>query len=217
MAEFRFYCVSRGRAARVLRVMLEKTWERGERSVVRVSSERREEELDMLLWMDPAAGFLPHGRAGKFRGSEEDFTAEQPILLTTKTTATGGEAASVENVNGASVFFHWQEGGAEEMGMDLGVDGGRFGLCCFLYEEGDAGAGVVAEGLWGRLSNRDGIENKIGFWYQDGGGWRQRGKEQEKKKGHAEEKTEEKAEVSKKTDEVVAEIAVSEPSQESLL
>ncbi len=240
MAEFRFYCVSRGRTSRVLRVMLEKTLERGERSVVRLSSVRREEELDIFLWMDPAAGFLPHGRVGKLRGSEEDFTAEQPILLTTKTE---------EIKNGARVLFHWQEGneGGDtdmDMGIDIGGDGERFDLCCFLYEDGDVDAGVIAEGLWGRLGAMGGGENKnkIGFWYQEGGGWRRRGEEQEKEKDkdkdkdkervqvrekveervaeekeQVEERVAKKEQVEEKAEEKLAEISVSEPSQESLL
>ncbi len=208
MAEFRFYCVSRGRTSRVLRVMLEKTLERGERSVVRLSSVRREEELDIFLWMDPAEGFLPHGRAGKLKGSEEDFTAEQPILLTT--TKTEG----IEN--GARVLFHWQEG--SEGGIDIGGDGERFDLCCFLHEEGDGDAGVIAEGLWGRLSSMGGNENKnkIGFWYQEGGGWRRRGEEQVEEK--VEDKVEEQIEEKQQAEEEVAdgaEISVNEPSQES--
>ena len=242
MAEFRFYCVSRGRTSRVLRVMLEKTLERGERSVVRLSSVRREEELDIFLWMDPAAGFLPHGRVGKLRGSEEDFTAEQPILLTTKTE---------EIKNGARVLFHWQEGneGGDtdmDMGIDIGGDGEKFDLCCFLYEDGDVDAGVIAEGLWGRLGAMGGNENKnkIGFWYQEGGGWRRRGEEQEKdkervqvrekveervakekeqvaervakEKEQVEERVEEK-QAEEQVEERVAEISVIEPSQESLL
>ena len=245
MAEFRFYCVSRGRTSRVLRVMLEKTLERGERSVVRLSSVRREEELDIFLWMDPAAGFLPHGRVGKLRGSEEDFTEEQPILLTTKTE---------EIKNGARVLFHWQEGneGGDtdmDMGIDIGGDGERFDLCCFLYEDGDVDAGVIAEGLWGRLGVMGGNENKnkIGFWYQEGGGWRRRGEEQEKdkdkekvqvrekvqvqervakekeqveervaKEDKVEERVEEK-QAEERVEERVAEISVIEPSQESLL
>ena len=207
MAEFRLYCVSRGRTSRVLRAMLEKTLERGERSVVRVSSPRREEELDMFLWMEPSAGFLPHARVGRFRDGEEDFTAEQPVLLTT---ATGGEGASLENFNGASVLFHWQEGG--ELGMDIGVDGGRFGLCCFLYEEGDGEAGVVAEDLWERLCGMGGLET--GFWYEEGGSWRRRGDENEDK---VKVKDKVVAEKEKEQAEEQSVVGVSEPSQESLL
>ena len=217
MAEFRLYCVRRGGSSRVLRVMLEKTLERGDRAIVRLSSLRREEELDLFLWLDPAASFLPHGRIGGFRGSGEDFTAEQPILLTT------AETANSEVVdNGASVLFHWQEGGEKKGGMDIGVDGDRFGLCCFLYEDGDADAGVIAEDLWGGLCG-GGSGGEMGFWYQEmGGGWRKRDGEQEKgkekmivKKEQVREEEQEQVQEAKREDIVVG--GVTEPSQDSLL
>ena len=207
--------------------MLEKTLERGDRAVVRVSSVRREEELDMFLWMDPAAGFLPHGRAGVFRGGGEDFTTEQPVLLTT---ATGEEEASSEVVNGAKVLFHWQEGG--DGMIDIGEDGGRFSLCCLLYEGEDEDARVMAEDLWGRLCKTEGIE--AGFWHQERGGWRKRGegdenKDKNKDKDKAiakEEKEEERAEREEKQVEQAEErkteeregivVGVIDPSQESL-
>ena len=216
MAEFRLYCVRRGGSSRVLRAMLEKTLERGDRAIVRLSSLRREEELDLFLWLDPTASFLPHGRIGGFRGSGEDFTAEQPILLTTAETA----SSEVKN-NGASVLFHWQEGGEKKGGMDIGVDGDRFGLCCFLYEDGDVDAGVVAEDLWGRLCGEGG-GGEMGFWYQEGGGWRKRDGGQEKgkekmvvKKEEKQEQVQEQVQAEKQEDIVVG--GVTEPSQESLL
>ena len=210
MAEFRLYCVRRGGSSRVLRAMLEKTLERGDRAVVRLSSLRREEELDLFLWLDPAASFLPHGRIGGFRGSGEDFTAEQPILLTTAETA-NSEVAD----NGASVLFHWQEGGEKKGGMDIGVDGDRFGLCCFLYEDGDGAAGVIAEDLWGRLCGEGGGGEK-GFWYQEmGGGWRKRDGGQEKEQEQVQAGEREEEQEAKQEDIVVG--GVTEPSQDSLL
>ena len=250
MAEFRFYCVSRARTSRVLRVMLEKTLERGDRAVVRVSSLRREEELDIFLWMEPAAGFLPHsrvrGRSGG-RQSGEDFTAEHPVLLTTaaaigtqetetqktETQETGTQETKDEVGNGARVLFHWQEGG--EGGMDLVGDGKKFGLCCFLYEEGDGDAGGVAEDLWGKLQGMGGME--AGFWYAEGSSWRRRGVEEEKvvaekeegqEREEGREQVEKREEVQEEKREEVREEEreeiveqeevgiVSEPSQESL-
>ena len=174
MAEFRFYGVARGRTSRVLRAMLEKTLSRGDRAVVRVSSVRREEELDIFLWMDPASGFLPHGRweEGRRRGGGEDFTAQHPVLLTTGTRGLGTDGEKGEAINGANVLFHWQEGEDAEEGINLARDGGIFGLCCFLYEEGDGGAGGIAEKLWGELCGMEDV--KAGFWYEEGGGWRRR-------------------------------------------
>ena len=179
--ELRFYDVGRGRLARVLHKMLEKTLSRGERAVVRFQSQSRAAELDAYLWNEPLDGFLPHALADErlYASAESSsLQAEQPIILTT----------GVEVINEARALFHWQEGGDVELASKFPIRAeGIFDLCCFLFSSGD-GSEAVAQELWERAitlsagalssdaSPASDTESGMGdisvnFWVDSGGAW----------------------------------------------
>src|SRR5262249_30863982 len=89
MTEVLFYHLRRQPLERVLRMLLEKSLERGWRVVVQSSSEERLEALDAHLWTFSDDSFLPHGT---WREAE---MREQPILFT----------VNDDNPNGATVRF----------------------------------------------------------------------------------------------------------------
>ena len=76
MPEALFYHLTAHPLERALPTLVERTLEKGWRTVIRASSPERVEFLDNLLWTYRDESFLPHGRAGE--GSPKD----QPIYLT---------------------------------------------------------------------------------------------------------------------------------------
>ena len=75
MTEYWFYHLEASTLEGVLPGLLEKTRERGWRSLVKVP-ETRLAELDDYLWTYKDDGFLPHGR------DDEPLADNQPVLLT---------------------------------------------------------------------------------------------------------------------------------------
>jgi DNA polymerase IIIc chi subunit len=59
-----FYHLTRSALDAALRQLLERALGRGWRVVVRGQDAARLDWLDEKLWLQPDAGFLPHGRAG---------------------------------------------------------------------------------------------------------------------------------------------------------
>jgi DNA polymerase-3 subunit chi len=89
MTEILFYHLERKPLEAILPELLEKSVERGWRSVVRAGSEERVEALDAHLWTYREEGFLPHGTR------KDGAAASQPIWLTSED----------ENPNRADVLF----------------------------------------------------------------------------------------------------------------
>ncbi|WDQ98001.1 DNA polymerase III subunit chi [Devosia sp. J2-20] len=89
MADVLFYHLEPRPLEAVLPQLLEKTIERGWRSIVEVGSSERAEALDAHLWTYRDDSFLAHGLAGA------DTDSHQPILITTET----------DNPNGAVCRF----------------------------------------------------------------------------------------------------------------
>jgi DNA polymerase-3 subunit chi len=87
--EVLFYQLDRQPLDQVLPGLLEKTLERGWRTVVQAGSQERLEALDAVLWSYREESFLPHGT------TRDGFAAEQPVFLTL------GE----ETPNGATIRF----------------------------------------------------------------------------------------------------------------
>ena len=95
MAEVLFYHLERSTLEQVLPGLLQKTLDRGGRAVVRCGTPDGLERLDEHLWTFRDESFLPHGRAG------EDRETEQPVLLTLDGAA--NEAGTLFVVEGAAV------------------------------------------------------------------------------------------------------------------
>src|SRR4051794_24774067 len=76
MTEIVFYHLRRQSIDQVLPTLLERSLERGWRTVVQGTSEERLDALDAHLWTYRDESFLPHGT---WREAE---APEQPILLT---------------------------------------------------------------------------------------------------------------------------------------
>jgi DNA polymerase-3 subunit chi len=148
MTEVRFYHMTRTPLDQALPQMLEKTLERGQRAVVRATSEARVEALSARLWTYHERSFLPHG-------SVKDGRAErQPVWLTVHDDAP----------NGAEVLF-LTDGATSERVAD-------FGLCAVLFDGEDAEALAEARSQWAALKAAG---HAVTYWQQDENGrWNQK-------------------------------------------
>ncbi len=81
MGKAMFYHLTQSTLEATARTLLARALDQGWRVALRGRERGLLERLDMALWTDDKASFLPHGLAG---GPHD---ADQPILLTTATTA----------------------------------------------------------------------------------------------------------------------------------
>lgn len=148
MTEVRFYHLQRTTLDAALPPMLEKTYARGQRAVVRLGSPERVEAMASRLWTYAERSFLPHGTA---RDGRPD---QQPIWLT----------AEEENPNGAEVLF--LADGARATAL------GGFELCVELFDGSDDVAVAEARARW-REYKTAGL--KLVYYQQnDDGRWEQK-------------------------------------------
>jgi DNA polymerase III subunit chi len=148
MTEVRFYHMTRTSLDQALPQMLEKTLERGQRAVVRASSEARVEALSARLWTYNDRSFLPHG-------SVKDGRAErQPVWLT----------AEDEAPNDAAVLFLTDGADSEKIA--------DYALCVLLFDGGDEAALAQARAQWKTLKEGG---HAVTYWQQDDDGrWGQK-------------------------------------------
>ncbi len=139
MTDVLFYHLEPRPVEAVLPPLLEKSLERGWRSVVQVGSAERAEALDLHLWTWRDDSFLPHGLAG------EDNDAMQPVILTT------GE----DNPNGATVRFF----------VDGAVPRSTEGYERVVYMFSGHDPDAVAEARLAWRALRDG--NAVTYWQQE--------------------------------------------------
>lgn len=139
-----FYHLTRSPLEVTLPMLLGKALGAGWRVAVRGTDAARLDWLDDKLWLDD--GFLPHGRAGG------EFDAEQPVLLTTDTSAPNG-AVCVMAVDGAEI-------GADEVNA--------LDRVCILFDGNDGDAVQAARDQWKTLT---GAGCAAQYWSQEGGGW----------------------------------------------
>jgi len=124
MTEVRFYHMTRTSLDQALPQMLEKTLERGQRAVVRASSETRVEALSARLWTYNDRAFLPHGTV-------KDGRAErQPVWLTAEDAAPNGaevlfltDGAQSEKIADYALFLAGERAGGIT-GAAAVIDGG---------------------------------------------------------------------------------------------
>ena len=144
-----FYHLTRQPLEVTLPMLLEKSLGAGWRVLVRGVDDARMDWLDKKLWLDPADGFLAHGRAG----GEHD--ARQPVLLTT-----GAEAPNTPDcimaVDGAPVS-------ADDVAAVARV--------CILFDGNDPVALEGARGQW-RALTAAGCAAK--YWSQESGSWQKK-------------------------------------------
>lgn len=148
MTEIRFYHLQRSSLDAVLPPMLEKTYARGQRAVVRLGSAERVEALASRLWTYSERSFLPHGSARDGRPER------QPIWLTVED----------ENPNGAQVLFLADGAGSDRVAT--------YELCVELFDGADESAVAAARGRWRDYKAQG---HKLLYFQQDETGrWQQR-------------------------------------------
>ncbi len=140
MTEVRFYHLTRATLETALPMMLEKTLERGQRAVVRASSEERVEALTSWLWTYRDRSFLPHGSAKDGHGEL------QPVWLTDQD----------ERPNGAQVLF-LTDGAVSERLDD-------YELCAVIFDGNDTVALAAAREQWRSLKDS---AHDLTYWQQD--------------------------------------------------
>lgn len=146
MGDALFYHLTRDPAERTVRMLVEKSLERGWRVEVRGTERAALERLDAQLWQGPDDGFLPHGLAG---GPHD---ADQPVLLTTRGPAANGAACLIA-VDGAAPA-------PDEVAALERV--------CVLFDGLDGAAVARAREQWKRLT---GAGCGAQYWSQESGRW----------------------------------------------
>jgi DNA polymerase-3 subunit chi len=150
MAEALFYHLERHTLEDVLPGLLERTRERGQRSMVSVGSAERMAALDTQLWTYSEQTFLAHGTAS------DGHSEQQPIYLTTED----------ENPNKAEVLF--LVGGAVPADWSA-PNLKNFSRIVLLFDGRDAEALAAARAAW-KSANEAGHdatywkENVSGKW-----------------------------------------------------
>lgn len=141
-----FYHLTQGPLEATLPRLLERARDAGWRVAVRGTDADRMAWLDQKLWLGPDDGFLPHGLAG---GPHD---ADQPILLTTATTA-ANDPACVMSVDGAPV----------EAGEVDALE-----RVCVLFDGHDPEAVQHARGQWKALADAGCTAQ---YWSEESGRW----------------------------------------------
>jgi DNA polymerase-3 subunit chi len=142
--EVLFYHLQQQPLEAVLPTLVQKSFERGWRAAVQVTSEERLAALDDHLWTFSDDSFLPHGT------DREPHAAEQPVIITL-------EAA---NPNNASIRFLVD-------GADLPQDPTAYERLVVLFDGNDPDALALARTQW-RAVKQDGHDAT--YWQQDGRG-----------------------------------------------
>ncbi|MHA6346697.1 DNA polymerase III subunit chi [Roseivivax sp. CAU 1761] len=141
-----FYHLTRRPLEETLPVLLDKALQAGWRVAVRGPDPARLDWLDQRLWLEPADGFLPHGRAG---GPHD---AAQPVLL-----CDGAGAANdphcVMAIDGAEV---------------AAAEVQRLSRVCVLFDGGDPAAVQAARVQWKALTDAGCAAQ---YWSEETGRW----------------------------------------------
>jgi len=153
VTEVRFYHLQRARLEEVLPVILERCYQRGERTLVLTGSTERAEALAALLWTYRPDSFLPHGTA------RDGEAAQQPIFLSGPP---AGEDQP-ENANQASVLI--LSDGARHTGL------AEFRLVCELFDGHDEAAVAAAREQWRRC--REAGHAVVYFQQAETGKWQE--------------------------------------------
>lgn len=148
MTEYRFYHLTRTALEPALSVMLERTLQRGQRSVVMAGSADRVEHLCGWLWTYDDRGFLPHGSA------KDGHAEDQPVWIT----------AADERPNEAQVLFLTDQ--ADSGATDA------YDIVALLFDARDAEQLNDARARWKAWKEMD---RAPAYWRQTDTGWEQAG------------------------------------------
>lgn len=146
MSAVLFYHLTRHPLEVTLRMLVEKSLERGWNVVVRGTQSERLDWLDQKLWQEPEDGFLPHGVAG---GPHD---AIQPVLLT--------QASDIANKAQCLISFDGAEISTDEAA--------RMERACILFDGNDESALAHARGQWREIT---GAGCAAQYWSEESGRW----------------------------------------------
>jgi len=141
-----FYHLTQRTLADTLRMLVEKSLEKGWQVAVRGTDRAELEALDAALWLGPEDSFLPHGLAGG------DQDAAQPVLL-----GTGGP-----NVNAARCLM------AVHSAPVMAAEVASFERVCILFDDADPAQMAQAREHW-RVLTGAGISAQ--YWSEETGRW----------------------------------------------
>lgn len=145
MTEIRFYHLQKQNLDQALPLILEKSFEAGHKTVVRLDNEKEVERINGVLWTSNLHKFLPHG--SKKNGQAK----KQPIWLT----------HSDENPNDANVLILTQNAQTEDMDS--------YSLCCEMLDGRNEDAVSEARKRW-KIYQEAGHD--VTYWFQnEQGGW----------------------------------------------
>lgn len=139
MSEIRFYHLQKQSLDTALPLILEKAYEGGHRSLVRMSDAKEVERMNNILWNYKRNTFLPHG------SKKEGHALQQPIWLSDKH----------DNPNEANVLILTQGVEADDIG--------NFSLCCEMLDGRDENAVKAARQRW-KLYQEAG--HTVTYWHQ---------------------------------------------------
>ena len=148
MGECVFYEIRGGSLERILGGLLEKSWQKGWRVLVRAASEERVLALNAALWTWRDDSFLPHGCA------RDGDAEEQPIYLEE------ADASAAGNPNGAEVLVLADGGEAADW---------RAWRRCITLLDGLDKAQLDAAWAWRQRVLSEG--GSAVWWRQGEGGW----------------------------------------------
>lgn len=146
MGDVLFYHLTRSDLAGTLRLLLEKSLERGWRVAVRGTDPAVMERLDAQLWLGPEDRFLPHALAG---GPHD---ARQPVLLTTAADAANAPDCLMA-VAGAGV---------------TAAEAAEHDRVCILFDGTDGAELSGARALWKDLTSAGATAQ---YWSEETGRW----------------------------------------------
>ena len=145
MAIAMFYHLTRSTPQSTMATILPRAMAAGWRVMLRGTDPAALERLDLALWTDDDASFLPHGLAG---GPHD---ADQPILL--------GLGAIGNAAQGLVLIDSAETDPAEALSLER---------VWVLFDGADDTALAHARGLWKRLT---GAGMAAQYWSEDGGRW----------------------------------------------
>jgi DNA polymerase-3 subunit chi len=146
MVEIRFYHTQRRSAEEVLPDLLSKALQKNMRVVCKLADDDRCRYYDDYLWRYQPQSFLPHGL------ESDDFSANQPIVLTTEDRASN-QAKTLMVIEDAAVPD------------DLPYD-----LVCLVFDGQDQRQVQQARAQWSKFKSEDNVT--LSYWQQqDNGQW----------------------------------------------
>ena len=148
MVEVSFYHLQMQPLEQALPKLLEKVFERGLPTLVRVREPQMTDYLNNLLWTYRPDSFLPHDT------DTSKTPDQQPLLIS---------AAPDQNMNGASVLVLLQDADAADLES--------YDRCLYMFDGNDPASLNLARARW-KLFKEDGCT--VTYWQQSETGWQKK-------------------------------------------